>query len=116
MPFHGGLHVDVVEQCAPERIIVQVSATEPNTFAADLGDRHGLIFGWVPQATRPYAHPVREDISVEKRVAELAPVGATPAQRVKLCDGQGILFNCWSEANHASIVQEQTEPGAGVAW
>ena len=107
LSFHGGTDVQIVEQRSPLRMIVRVGTAEPNQLAADFRNRHLLVWMWVLQPLRPYLTSVGENIAAEERVTELAPVGAAPTQRVKVCDTWSVLYIRWSKFNHSSSLRQQ---------
>ena len=82
-PLAGTGDVDVVEQRAPRRVLVENDVSEADQAAALLGEdrqRRGIA---ARQPLAPFGQPIGDDVAVQERVGVGAAVVAPPAVGVQ---------------------------------
>ena len=83
--------MEVVEQGAPGRVVVEASVREAEELAgARRDDRARVGFG-VRHALGPYERAVGNDVAVEERIRERAAVVAPPVVGVQRRDGADVV-------------------------
>jgi hypothetical protein len=88
--------VQVVEQRAPPRVVVEERVRESDQ-AAVLGQDRATARVGLPQSLAPDRKAIGDDVTVEKPVGVGAPIVTAPAVSVEMGDGHGIGWARWPE-------------------
>ena len=93
--------VQVVDSRTIVRIFISVDADKSDHLIPVLGDEHKLVSSHACQAIIPNTEAIPLDFSIEKVVAQHAPIGSSPAIGMEERDRLGV------RPNRASVVQRR---------
>ena len=93
-------HMQVIQECAERRIIIQEHATEPcNSFVLN-GNLYDLIRDRRPQSTGPGIQEIYVNVKIQILITEDAAIMLLPAFSMQLCDTHMIRKARVPEGNH----------------